>query len=451
MDVDKSQHEVSQVITPRPLIIKGNDGEPLLRKTIQYDFLQALFEDPTQCFTEPSLPAPNNKVTFNALYRKALINSTKMTGSQRVKMEQFQDFGLVMAQVCLLTNVGRINTTLAFYPDMRTALRYYHSIPSLQRDDTTRQHMYDAARMKTVLKGCIGNENPPVATPQDILNRQATGFSPACNPVAALFAFTAHSALITKDHFKDCEFMDLFLPGPYPSQARARALLWLLYRYLEDAKGPNPFQDPAARSQKFAPPVPRISMEEMELENIDTPEELDYGRRMLQYRIEFLNKTEAEYAQDAAKGKVDPNVNIRGQRAIKKKAAIGRAVQEELAALETQSNLSRDSSLPPTQFPPGLAIGALDGGLHAAVSSSGVSALNPQQVILTQTEQNARHLLAQPPAVNLYTHAMNRMVNAIIDSDDEDTETHAQVLLDRRLAILHTFCTPPVPVLTPPA
>lgn len=103
----------SIVITPRPLIIKGNDGEPLLRKTIQYDFLQALFEDQTQCFTDPSLPHPNNKVNFNALYRKSLLNSNKMTGSQRVKMEQFPEFGLVMAQVCLLVNIGRINTTLA--------------------------------------------------------------------------------------------------------------------------------------------------------------------------------------------------------------------------------------------------------------------------------------------------------------------------------------------------
>jgi Ino eighty subunit 1 len=101
------------IITPKPLIIKGNDGEPLLRKTIQYDFLQALFEDQTACFTDPTLPAPNNKVNFNVLYRKSLINSTKMTGSQRVKMEQFPEFGLVMAQVCLLVNIGRINTTLA--------------------------------------------------------------------------------------------------------------------------------------------------------------------------------------------------------------------------------------------------------------------------------------------------------------------------------------------------
>jgi len=195
--------------------------------------------------------------------------------------------------------------------------------------------------------------------------------------------------------------MDLFLPGPYPSKARARALLWLLYRYLEDSKGPNPFQDPSSKSQKLAPPIPRMSTEEMELENVDTPEELDYGRKMLQYRIEFLNKTEAEYAQDAAKGKVDPNV--RGQRAMKKKAAIGRAVQEELAALETQSNLSRDSSMPPPQYPAGLAASGLDGGLHAAVSSAGTSALSPQQALLMQTERDASHTLAQSPAVNLYT------------------------------------------------
>jgi Ino eighty subunit 1 len=262
--------------------------------------------------------------------------------------------------------------------------------------------MYDAARMKTVLKGCVGTENPPVATPQDILNRQSAGFTPACNPVVALFAFTTHSTSITKDHFKDCDFMDLFLPGPYPSKARARALLWLLYRYLEDSRGPNPFQDPSSKSNKIAPPVPRMSTEEMELENVDTPEELDYGRKMLQYRIEFLNKTEAEYAQDAAKGKVDPNTNVRGQRAMKKKAAIGRAVQEELAALETQSNLSRDSSLPPSQHPPGLTIGGVDGALHAAVSSGGASVLSPQQVLLVQTERDARHTLAQPPAVSLY-------------------------------------------------
>jgi hypothetical protein len=255
--------------------------------------------------------------------------------------------------------------------------------------------MYDAARMKTVLKGCVGNENPPVSTPSDILNRQASGIVPACNPIAALFAFTTHSNVITKEHFKECEFMDLFLPTPIPSRVRARALLWLLYRYLEDAKGPNPFQDPSSKAHKTAPPLPRMSMEEMDTENIDTPDELEYGRRMLQYRVEFLNKTEAEFAHDAARGKIDPNANIRGQRAMKKKVAMGRAVQEELAALETQSNMSRDSSLPPHA-------GGMDGSdafMHATIGNG--PSISAQQALLLQTEQNARHLLSQPPSVSL--------------------------------------------------
>ncbi|KAG8797448.1 hypothetical protein FRB91_011163 [Serendipita sp. 411] len=428
------------VITPRPLIIKGNDGEPLLRKTIQYDFLQALFSDTTQCFTEPTLQAPNNKVNFSTLYRKALIASNKMTGSQRIKMEQFPEFGLVMAQVCLLVNIGRINTTLAFYPDMRTALRYYHSIPSLQRDETTRQHMYDAARMKTVLKGCTGNESPPASTPAEILSRQASGTIPACNPVTALFTFTAHSTTITKDHYRECEFMDLFLPTPISSVARARALLWLLYRYLEDSKGPNPFQDPAAKSPKYAPPLPRFSMEEMEQENVDSPEEIEYGRKMLQYRIEFLNKTEAEYAQDAAKGKVDPNANPRGQKAMKKKAAIGRAVQEELAAMDTQSNLSRDTSPVPAVVDPAV-----------AAAQAAASAHNAQVNFLSQSETNARGLLAKPPAISFIDYTNSRLLNATIDSEDEDDLPHSQSIVERRLAVLHTFCNPSVPAAVPPA
>lgn len=65
------------------------------------------------------------------------------------------------------------------------------------------------------------------------------------------------------------------------------------------------------------------------------------------------------------------------------------------------------------------------------------------------------------------TDAMSHMVNVMIDSDDEDTESHAHQILgklaglsmseiainsstDRRLAILHAFCTPSALVVTPP-
>ena len=93
-------------------IIKRIDGEPLTRRIIQFDLLEAIFNDKTACFMDGTAPtAP--KISFGELYRKTLMNSNKMTGSQRAKMEHTPDFGIVMAQVCMLVNVGRINTTLA--------------------------------------------------------------------------------------------------------------------------------------------------------------------------------------------------------------------------------------------------------------------------------------------------------------------------------------------------
>jgi len=93
-------------------IIKRIDGEPLTRRIIQFDLLEEIFNDKTACFMDGSAPtAP--KISFGDLYRKTLMNSSKMTGSQRAKMEHTPDFGTVMAQVCMLVNVGRINTTLA--------------------------------------------------------------------------------------------------------------------------------------------------------------------------------------------------------------------------------------------------------------------------------------------------------------------------------------------------
>jgi hypothetical protein len=80
---------------------------------------------------------------------------------------------------------------------------------------------------------------------------------------------------------------------------------------------------------------------------------------------------------------------------MKKKVAMGRAVQEELAALETQSNMSRDSSLPPHA-------GGMDGSdafMHATIGNG--PSISAQQALLLQTEQNARHLLSQPPSVSL--------------------------------------------------
>lgn len=38
---------------------------------------------------------------------------------------------------------------------MKTALRTYHPIPSLQTDDMSRKDLQDAPRIKGILKGCF--------------------------------------------------------------------------------------------------------------------------------------------------------------------------------------------------------------------------------------------------------------------------------------------------------
>jgi hypothetical protein len=124
---------------------------------------------------------------------------------------------------------------------------------------------------------------------------------------------------------------------------------------------------------------------------------------------------------------------------MKKKAAIGRAVQEELAAMETQSNMSRDSSLPP--HPMGISRSDLLATLGGETSSN----TNAQHIFMQQTEQNARNVLTQPPAVNLINRpypplfAKSMLINikdtvshmnmSLIDSEDEDSEPQAHMLL----------------------
>lgn len=43
---------------------------------------------------------------------------------------------------------------IAVYPEMKTILRTYHSIPSMQLDDYSNKNLQDAPRMKAQLKGC---------------------------------------------------------------------------------------------------------------------------------------------------------------------------------------------------------------------------------------------------------------------------------------------------------
>jgi Ino eighty subunit 1 len=98
--------------------LKKTDGEPLLREDIQYDFLEAIFNDQTVAFSDQSYLYPTSgktplKVNFSQLYINALLNSTKLSRVLKEKMLSHQDFALEFSKIALLVNIGRINTTMA--------------------------------------------------------------------------------------------------------------------------------------------------------------------------------------------------------------------------------------------------------------------------------------------------------------------------------------------------
>jgi len=90
--------------------LKKEDGIPLWRKDIQYDFLHLVFYDQTKCFTKYS--DGTKGWTFAEVYIDAMAKSSKTSKILKEKLLQDTEGAISMAMVCLLVNVGRMNTTL---------------------------------------------------------------------------------------------------------------------------------------------------------------------------------------------------------------------------------------------------------------------------------------------------------------------------------------------------
>ena len=90
--------------------LKKEDGVPLWRKDIQYDLLQAIFDDDKAVFTRLSDGAKGQ--TFADVYIDTLASSSKTSKILKEKLVQDRESAITMAMVCLLVNVGRMNTTL---------------------------------------------------------------------------------------------------------------------------------------------------------------------------------------------------------------------------------------------------------------------------------------------------------------------------------------------------
>lgn len=101
----------------KTLAIKRGDGEPLTRADLQYDLLDHIFSNDQEVFTDPYQTLdgspPGTKVTFRDLYVNAIIHSPRCSRACRDKIIEIPQFGVEFGKISLLSNVGRINTTMA--------------------------------------------------------------------------------------------------------------------------------------------------------------------------------------------------------------------------------------------------------------------------------------------------------------------------------------------------
>ncbi|KAJ5635189.1 uncharacterized protein N7484_008502 [Penicillium longicatenatum] len=278
--------------------LKKEDGIPLWRKDIQYQFLKLVFEDKTPVFTR--YPDGEKNLDFADIYIDAMARSSKTSKILKDKLQNDKPAAISMAMVCLLVNFGRMNTTLNFFPEMRAQLRTYHSIPSLQahQDTNAYKQLQDAPRLKSILKGASEDVDQPNTLEK--IKRMAV---PRTNPVNLIFVLAQYAPRVSETHFfPPRDFFDLVMRSTLSSKSRAKAFLWLMWWYLEsdfsrEAALNNPFgpglEGEGAEGLPLKVPVfDSLTEEQANEENVDTPEELEYGETKRLERKRILEEDE---------------------------------------------------------------------------------------------------------------------------------------------------------------
>ncbi len=279
--------------------LKKDDGVPLWRADIQYEFLRLVFEDRSPHFTR--LSDGQKGCNFADIYIDAMARSSKTSKVLKDKLISDRTAAQNMAMICLLVNVGRMNTTLNFFPEMRAQLRTYHSIPSLQahRDQNAYKQLQDAPRLKSILKGASEDTEEP-RTIEAIRAHPI----PRTNPVNLIFVLSQYAPKISEIHFfPPRDFFDLVMKPTISSQSRAQAFLWLMWWYLqsnfaEEAALNNPFgsglKGPKDTMSIKVPGLEELSDEQGAAENVDPPDEIVFGEEKQQERKHILENDEPD-------------------------------------------------------------------------------------------------------------------------------------------------------------
>jgi Ino eighty subunit 1 len=283
--------------------IKKEDGTPLWRKDIQHEFLKLVVDDTTPVFTRVSDGKKN--CNFADIYIDAMARSSKTSKILKDRLQTDREAAQNMAMICLLVNVGRMNTTLNFFPEMRAQLRTYHSIPSLQSYKSQRDYksLQDAPRLKSILKGA-SEDDPNEPRSIDALKTRSV---PRTNPVNLIFILSHYAPKISELHFNSSvDFFDLVIRHTISSKSRARAFLWLMWWYLEsdftrEAALANPFGPGVHNLNKSdheqnqiplkVPNLEFITEEEGNAENVDPSSEQVFAEKMQKERKRLLLET----------------------------------------------------------------------------------------------------------------------------------------------------------------
>lgn len=274
--------------------LKKLDGEPLWRTDIQYDFLAYVFQNTQQVFGN-SYEKSTTRYTFADIYIDAMARSSKTSKILCEKLLGDRKAGLNMAMVCLLVNIGRMNTTLNFFPEMRAQLRTYHPIPSLQtyNDQSEYKQLQDAPRLKSILKGAC-EDRPEPSTLQEL---EAIKEFPKTNPINLVFLVSTFANKLKSQFFvSPYEFHDLIMNTSLSSPSRGQAFLWLMWAFIETDLSPeqlknNPF-GPGQEDGTRVPEFVVLTPEQLMQENVDPEEEIEFGNNMTRERKIYIDSSQ---------------------------------------------------------------------------------------------------------------------------------------------------------------
>ncbi|KAL7913782.1 hypothetical protein GGI35DRAFT_224869 [Trichoderma velutinum] len=315
-DKDKDKDSQPQIGKIRHL--KKEDGEPLWRKDIQYDFLRAVFDNEQKVFTN-SYDTELEKQCFADLYIDTMARSSKTSKVLRDKLMNDREAAKGMAMVCLLVNMGRMNTTLNFFPEMRAQLRTYHAIPSLQaqQDPHAYKQLQDAPRLKSILKGGAEDRDEP-----NSLDKIKQRGVPRTNPVNLIFVMCNSAQKVAELHFPlHREFHDVIMKTQYSSLSRSKAFLWLMWFYLEsdfteEGCEENPFGPGVDYGLDVAnqgvPKLEEMTEEQEAAENVDPAVEIEFGHEKQKIRATILEMDHQFLTEREKRGKARPSLGDDG-------------------------------------------------------------------------------------------------------------------------------------------